>query len=190
MSFKSHQRNLPFGLDYKDVSQQNNEKPEILLPVNGVSTDFEQRAALNFINFKNTINDGPFFTGLTIKEEINDGIKDGLKRYSDRYVKKRKHNPSINDHPYNIKFFPNELYKVMGINENKKLNLNLNKVDIFEKLKSFNDEDDSKVVEEEVEENDDEFEEEDDDDDYNAEKYFDDGEDFGDVDDYDDEAAF
>ncbi|CDR37620.1 CYFA0S01e13476g1_1 [Cyberlindnera fabianii] len=214
------QRNLPFGLDYQDVNKpQETEKPTLLLPVNGPLTDKEKVAASHYISFQNTLRDGPFFTGDSLdvedvksKLEISeDGINDGLKRYSDRYLKKRKIGPSIDDHPYKIEFFPQELYKVMGVDDKKKKKLLAisqvtNSKDVLlklenddlahsiaEKLKNVADDDDEKEEEpkEPVEENwDDEFEDEDDDDDYNAEKYFDDGEEFGDEDDYNDEAAF
>ncbi len=142
------------------------------------------------------------------KSEIDEeGINDGIKRYSDRYIKKRKIGRSIDEHPYVIEFFPQELYKVMGVDDKKKKKLlslsklknskevidNLEKDgnSILERLKGMAEEEENEKDEEpEPEENlDDEFEEEDDDD-YNAEKYFDDGEDFGDEDDYNDEAAF
>lgn len=142
------------------------------------------------------------------KSEIDEeGINDGIKRYSDRYIKKRKIGRSIDEHPYVIEFFPQELYKVMGVDDKKKKKLlSLSKLknskevidnlendgnSILERLKGMAEEEENKKDEEpEPEENlDDEFEEEDDDD-YNAEKYFDDGEDFGDEDDYNDEAAF
>ncbi|KAH3673184.1 hypothetical protein WICMUC_003802 [Wickerhamomyces mucosus] len=213
------QRNLPFGLDYNDINSANIEceKPQIPLPVNGLATNLEKITATHFINFQSSVRDGPFFTGSNLDSnkksnlDINDGgINDGLKRYSDKYMKKRKIGPSIDDHPYVIEFFPQELYKVMGVDDKKKkklLNLSKlknskelleklenNEVSMLEQLKnSLNDDDDGKDDDEpqpEFDENiDDEFEE-DEDDDYNAEKYFDDGEDFGDLDDYDDEAAF
>lgn len=186
------------------------------MPVNGDATKREKVIASHFINFQTTIKDGPFYTGSNlddskVKNEVDeDGINDGLKRYSDRYLKKRKIGPSIDDHPYAIEFFPQELYKVMGVDDKKKKKLlslsklknskelldKLNNDDIgasmLEKLKEMAEDEDEKEEEPqpEFEENlDDEFEE-DDDDDYNAEKYFDDGEDFGDADDYNEEAEF
>jgi DNA-directed RNA polymerase III subunit RPC7 len=211
------QRNLPFGLDYQDVTKlTESEKPSIILPVNGSMADEEKIISSHFINFKTNVRDGPFYTGDSLevnkskKHEIHeDGLNDGLKRYSDRYLKKRSIGHSIDDHPYSIEFFPQELYRVMGVDDQKKKKLlqlsklrsskqvleSLNNDEIgntiLEKLKEMADVDDEKDDErDEIEENlDDEFEEEDDDD-YNAEKYFDDGEDFGDEDDYNDEAAF
>ncbi|CAM9015493.1 unnamed protein product [Wickerhamomyces anomalus] len=200
------QRNLPFGLDYSDITNGTieNEKP------------VKKIFAGHFINFQNSIKDGPFYTGSNLeldsnskdKSEIDEeGINDGIKRYSDRYIKKRKIGRSIDEHPYVIEFFPQELYKVMGVDDKKKKKLlSLSKLknskevidnlendgnSILERLKGMAEEEENEKDEEpEPEENlDDEFEEEDDDD-YNAEKYFDDGEDFGDEDDYNDEAAF
>lgn len=184
------------------------------MPVNGNASKIEKIFAGHFINFQSTVKDGPFYTGSNLeldskdKSEIDEeGINDGIKRYSDRYIKKRKIGRSIDEHPYVIEFFPQELYKVMGVDDKKKKKLlSLSKLknskevidnlendgnSILERLKDMaEDEENEKEEEPEPEENlDDEFEEEDDDD-YNAEKYFEDGEDFGDEDDYNDEAAF
>ena len=140
------------------------------------------------------------------------------KRYSDKYKKTKKIGRTIEEHPYQLEFFPDELYSVMGIsNKQKKKLLSLSKFkadgglkqyaareseadsaqSMLEKLKDMAEDLDSNNAnnatkeddnEEIEEEMDDDFEE-DDDDDYNAEKYFDDGDD--DVaDDGDDEAAF
>lgn len=152
------------------------------------------------------------------KEEVTeDGLNDGIQRYSDKYLKKRKITTSIDDHPYHLEIFPKELYSVMGINKKKLLTISKfsNKDDIFtgsiqdekaglsmlEKLKELAedvDEDDENsekkttTVAATDENIDDEFDDEDEDDDYNAEKYFDDGDDdeYGDQDDYGDEPAF
>lgn len=209
--------NLPFGLDYSDICSINtsNEKPVIPLPVNGTITPLEKTIGSRFVNFGNLIKDGPFYTGSNLesgkKVEV-EGINDGLKRYGDRYLKKRRIGLSIDDHPYAIQFFPEELYKAMGVDDKRKkklLNLSGNlqnklmdsleeSKSLLEQLKSSLDDDEKEedikangagAVDEDEENLDDEFEE-DDDDDYNAEKYFDDGEDFGDLDDFDDEAAF
>lgn len=119
---------------------------------------------------------------------------------------------SVDEYPYQLEFFPEELYSVMGITKKKKkLLLSSYKADgglarfdvaeteelaqsMLEKLKSLAEDLDADPQtnqnDEEAEDDDpdDEFEE-DDDDDYNAEKYFDDGDDdMGD--DGDDEAAF
>lgn len=216
----SFQRNLPFGLDYKDVNAvMESEQPTIALPVNGPMSDKEKVISSHLINVRASVKDGLFYTGDSLEVESakrtevsEDGINDGLKRYSDRYIKKRKIGHSIDEHPYSIDFFPQELYKVMGVDDKKKKKLlQLSKLrnskqvletlnddaignTILEKLKEMADVDDEKdddaAAANDIEENlDDEFEE-DDDDDYNAEKYFDDGEDFGDEDDYNDEAAF
>ncbi|CCD25623.1 DNA-directed RNA polymerase III subunit C31 NDAI_0F03050 [Naumovozyma dairenensis CBS 421] len=151
------------------------------------------------------------------QELTEDGFNDGIERYSDRYLKKRKITTSIDDHPYHLEIFPKELYSVMGINKKKLLNINKfsNKDDIFtgsiqdekaglsmlEKLKELAedvDEDEnadqdtkkSLVDHEDVE--DDEFDDESDNDDYNGEKYFDNGDDddYGDEEDGGDEPAF
>lgn len=218
-------KNLPFGLSYSDVGvNETTEHPSILLPVNGLITPKERSVAIMYINFLKTIKDGPFYTGamaLSVdgsgkqKRLIDDdGVNDGIERYSDKYLKKRKIGVSIDEHPFHLEIFPSELYQVMGINKKKLLALsNFNKNDdiftgslskdddaeglsMLEKLKELADDEDDVTNaqakdENEVEDQDDEFDDEDDDDDYNAEKYFDDGEDeFDAEDDYGDEPAF
>lgn len=222
--------NLPFGLGYTDViSTASNEFPEVYLPVNNIINSKERSLAVTYIKFAQTVKDGPFYTGSMASsienEQYNkggkrkitrtlvdeEGIMDGIKRYSDKYLKKRKIGTSIDDHPFHIKFFPDELHKAMGMKKNKNLKLsNFNtKDDIFtggsadeskglimlQKLKELAediDEDDDEEQETNKEElGDDDFDDESEDDDYNAEKYFDDGDDdFGGEEEYGDEAAF
>ncbi|SGZ51132.1 CIC11C00000002324 [Sungouiella intermedia] len=203
---------LPFGLDYSDVLSQGQatEKPRLELPVHGPLAPYEQNAAKQAVAFAKLMYDGPFYTGSPEDEGVSSSA-DSIQRYSDRYKKVKKVGRSIDEYPYQLEFFPEELYSVMGISKKKKkLLLSSYKVDggltefngneaedtaqsMLEKLKSLAedlDADPSQQNEEEAEEDDfdDEFEE-DDDDDYNAEKYFDGGDDdMGD--DGDDEAAF
>lgn len=131
--------NLPFGLGYGDVGKNHiTEFPSIPLPINGPITNKERSLAVKYINFAKTVKDGPFYTGsmnLIIDQERNsksgkrktniildeDDTNDGIERYSDKYLKKRKIGISIDDHPYNLNLFPNELYNVMGINKKKLL---------------------------------------------------------------------
>lgn len=234
----SFMKNLPFGLGYSDIgSNDTTEFPSIPLPVNNPITSRERSLAVTYIKFGRTVRDGPFYTGsmsLAVDNgEYNDssdskitstktkkrhlyeaeGRKDGIERYSDRYLKKRKIGASIDDHPYHLEVFPKELFSVLGINKKKLLTISKydNTDNIFtggardesagitllEKLKELaEDEDNSgdENAEEKKEEDlgDEDFEDEDDDDDYNAEKYFNDGddEDYGDEDDYREEPAF
>lgn len=231
-------KNLPFGLGYADIcSNDTTEFPNIPLPVNNPITSKERSLAVTYIKFGRTVRDGPFYAGsmsLAVDNsecnEISDsnstnakkkkrhlyeeeGRKDGVERYSDRYLKKRKIGASIDDHPYHLEVFPKELYSVLGINKKKLLTISKydNTDNIFtgstqdesagitllEKLKELaEDEDNSgdENAEEKKEDDlgDEDFEDEDDDDDYNAEKYFNDGddEDYGDEDDYREEPAF
>lgn len=203
---------LPFGLDYSDVLSQGQatEKPRLELPIHGPLAPYEQNAAKQAVAFSKLMYDGPFCTE-SVEDGNTDGAADAIQRYSDKYKKTKKVGRSIDEYPYQLEFFPEELYSVMGITKKKKkLLLSSYKVDgglaefngvdaedtaqsMLEKLKSLAedlDADPTQENEEEVEEEDfdDEFEE-DDDDDYNAEKYFDGGDDdMGD--DGDDEAAF
>lgn len=165
--------------------------------------------------------DGPFYTGSTLntsKEQVSNTAPDGIERYSDKYKKVKKIGRTIEEHPYQLELFPEELYSVMGISSKQKkklLSLSTFKADggltqfaartseedtaqsMLDKLKDMAEDLDSNSANngakedenEEIEEDMDDDFEEDDDDDYNAEKYFDDGDD--DIaDDGDDEAAF
>lgn len=223
-------RNLPFGLNYEDVkTYDTTDVPSIPLPVNNPITARERSLAVNYIKMGQTMKDGPFYTGSisltmdntegnkkgkkkTMVEE--EGRKDGIERYSDRFLKKRKIGASIDDHPFLLEVFPKELYSIMGINKKKLLSISMfdNTDNIFtggaqdestamnmlEKLKALaEDEDEDGQKEDQPRKEDDvvdeDFEDdEDDDDDYNAEKYFNDGDDeeYGDEDDYGDEPAF
>ena len=226
MSFRTRNSNrvlLPFGLDYSDISSADHttEQPQLVLPVNGPLTPNEEAAAKQSIAFSSLMLDGPFYTGSTLntsKEQATTTGPDGIERYSDKYKKIKKIGRTIEEHPYQLEFYPDELYSVMGISNKQKkklLSLSTFKADgglkqyaareseadnaqsMLEKLKDMAEDLDSNNTnnatkedenEEIEEEMDDDFEE-DDDDDYNAEKYFDDGDD--DVaDDGDDEAAF
>ena len=219
-------KNLPFGLAYTDVStNQNTALPQIPLPVNNPISRSEKTVAMIYINQTDGVKNGPFYTGSVAETStdsngetvgaIND---DGIERYSDRYLKKRKIGVSIDDHPFHLALFPKELYSVMGINKKKLLKIRkLNNgsgglftgegddsalgLSMLEKLKQLAedvDDEDEKIEEaarnrdDDISDKDyDEDEEEDEENDYNAEGYFDNGED----DDYDNdddngEAAF
>lgn len=203
---------LPFGLDYSDVLTQGQavEGPTLELPVHGPLSPHEESAAKHTLALTKILYDGPFYTGPALQEPLNTP-GDSIERYSDRYIKVKKVGRSIDEYPYQLEFFPEELYSVMGITKKKKRlllssyqeNGGLAQYDVkpeadaqsmLEKLKDLADDLDAdpaaQANEEDVEEEDfdDQFEE-DDDDDYNAEKYFDDGDDDM-PDDGDDEAAF
>ena len=134
---------LPFGLDYADVvkSSEDSEKPQYVLPVNGEPSEIESLAAKQSIRFQKLVSDGPFYTGRvepnliknkdresSRRNELVSANEDGIERYSDRYKKVQKIGRTIEEHPYQIQFFPEELYPVMGIsNKNKKKYLTLSK---------------------------------------------------------------
>lgn len=226
MSFRSRNSGralLPFGLDYSDIisQDQETEKPQLVLPINGPLQENEQVAAKRSISFVSLMTDGPFYTGTFNPNQEDTNPKptntapDGIVRYSDKYKKVKKIGRTIEEHPYQIEFFPEELYYVMGIsNKQKKKLISLSKFNskgglkeisvekteddqasnMLERLKSMAEEldngDEKDDEEDELEDDvDDEFDE-DDDDDYNAEKYFDDGDDDAGDAGGDDEAAF
>ncbi|KAK6456491.1 DNA-directed RNA polymerase III subunit, HMG-like protein [Scheffersomyces xylosifermentans] len=231
MSFRNRNSGkalLPFGLDYSDVLSTDfgTEKPQLVLPVNGPLTENEELAAKQSISFAKLMADGPFYTGKVsdvagngqkVQEQKSNTAPDGIQRYSDKYKKVKKIGRTIEEHPYQLEMFPEELYSVMGItNKQKKKLLSLSTYksngglteynvlngndddkanSMLEKLKSMaeelddNNENKDEEAEDLEEDVDDEFDE-DDDDDYNAEKYFDDGDDDGMDAGGDDEAAF
>lgn len=212
---------LPFGLDYSDVLNNGNsaERPQLVLPVHGPLTESEIDASTQSIAFCQLMADGGFYTGsindVTSEKRAHTTTNDdGIERYSDRYKKVKKIGRTIDQHPYQLELFPEELYSVMGVTGKQKkkllalstyklngglkqygtsLNDNEDPDSITEKLKSMADDladnaDDGEDEQDDEDDFDDEFEE-DDEDDYNAEKYFDDGDDDG-GDDGGDEAAF
>ena len=128
----SYTAGLPFGLGYSDItSVKTTELPSIPLPVNNPVTPRERQIAVTYINFNNSVKNGPFYTGdgtISIKQQNaakeSTTSEDGIERYSDRYLKKRKIGISIDDHPFYLPLFPKELYSVMGINKKKLLKLN------------------------------------------------------------------
>jgi DNA-directed RNA polymerase III subunit RPC7 len=233
MSFRGggQRQLLPFGLDWADIQQNATETYEFPIPINGNPTNIESESYQQFINLTNLMKDSSFYTGnlKSLNQEnlqnngqkkknivyLEGGVNDGLKRYSDKYRKQIKIGRSINDHPFILRFFPDELHSVISSKSTKK-SLNVSKYkkvsksgtnmdkfiknaeerqkEIMQRLNEVEannmDDDVDDVENQEEEENfDDEFED-DDDDDYNAEKYFDDGDDFDEHDDGDDEAAF
>ncbi|GMM35121.1 DNA-directed RNA polymerase III subunit C31 [Saccharomycopsis crataegensis] len=210
------------GIDYnelKEVKLDIDSQRTMILPVNGPLNEGEKAVATQFIHFQELVKDGPFFTGSSLgntKNQVEDvGINDGVKRYSDRYAKKRKVR-SASDYPFRPEFFPTELHDVIKVRKGRnglKLNSyqansgkfyldNINNEEgndgdaaskMLERLKNIAEVEDEKDRPEEsdrdFDDEEDDFDDEDDDD-YNAEKYFDDGEEFGDEGDGDDEAAF
>ena len=205
-------KNLPFGLAYTDVSSsQNSEFPQIPLPVNNPVSRSERKVAMVYINHTDGVKNGPFYTGAVGEASAGSSGEssgavhdDGIERYSDRYLKKRKIGVSIDDHPFHLALFPKELYSVMGINKKKLLNIrkanssgaalftgegddNALGLNMLEKLKQLaedvddEDEKDENALrnrDDDISDNDyDEEEDEEDGNDYNAEAYFDNGED-------------
>lgn len=120
--------------------------PEAPVPLQSRASRAERLCAGYFLQFKKQVQEGPFYLGQlstksietgsssdpkkrTISEiviEIEDGadnsLNDGIKRYTDRYHKKRKLDGkrAIDEHPYVIELFPKELYEPMGVATKKK----------------------------------------------------------------------
>jgi DNA-directed RNA polymerase III subunit RPC7 len=116
--------------------------PKVNVPLAAKPTRAERLAASHYLAFRTEVREGPLFTGnlgagkragaadsnstkqahqnkkqVIIMEVGFEGLDDGIKRYTDRYHKKRKVGRSIDDHPYVLDFFPKELYPAMGIKE-------------------------------------------------------------------------
>lgn len=111
------------------------------VPIQTKASRDERIGASHFLKFRTEIRDGPLYTGdvpddsgsksknkrkarQVVKVEIESAssttggvLNDGIKRYTDRYHKKRKAGKSVEEHPYVIDFFPKELYSAMGVVE-------------------------------------------------------------------------
>lgn len=220
LGFKSTKHKLPYGLDYSDVQSNALDEALIVLPVNGAIRAAEMGPAKQQIAFSRLMAEGLFFTesdpGLagTKRSKRDPEIKhptqaDGIARYLDRYTKPKRTARTIDDHPFALEMFPQELFSVMGVSKKKLLavskyrdNGGLKEYTVsgddeaaamLERLKNMADVEDAKNEDEDEEPEedvDDEFDDDDDEDDYNAEKYFDDGDDDGGDDGDGDEAAF
>lgn len=90
------------------------------MPIQAKPSVAERAAAAQFLRFRVEVRDGPLYTGSKIpkrKIELEQGDQqegDGIKRYTDRYVKKSRAKKNMEDHPYLAEFFPTELYEAMG----------------------------------------------------------------------------
>lgn len=186
--------------------------PKTILPAPQAPSDRERQAVSQYLALKEDIRNGPLFTGSStasarVVVEIEEGFNDGIKRFSDIYIKKRKIGRSVDEHPYVVEFFPPELHAAMGVNAGKRKKLDISRFtaelrdagtdkdkEKMLELKLAGDGDDKADAKEKSDVSDDEEEEDelddDDDDDYNAEKYFDDGDDFGGEDSGDDDPAY
>lgn len=188
------------GLDFSEVKQVHlnaDMQKTMVLPVNGPLNQIEKSIATQYIHIVENAREGPFYSS-DIAEDRG-GINDGIKRYSDRYLKSSKPKELLRNHPFKVEFFPEELLEVLQGRNGGKKGLKLNKFlakndkiyldeingksteQVLERLNKIGDVEEEKNddAENEVDEEPDDFDDEDDDD-YNAEKYFDDGEDFGD----------
>lgn len=113
--------------------------PKVNVPLAAKPTRAERLAASHYLAFRTEVREGPLFTGnlgagkrsgngsstkqahqnkqVVVMEVGFEGLNDGIKRYTDRYHKKRKVGRSIDEHPYVVDFFPKELHAAMGIQD-------------------------------------------------------------------------
>ncbi|KAL6948636.1 hypothetical protein ACO0QE_001108 [Hanseniaspora vineae] len=135
---------LPFGLNYSDIGVINNEDtelPQIPFPVNGLMSTHDKETGVHYLNVINLVRNGPFYTGdIQPESEIEKLAKDdGIERYSDRFSKKKKLMKddkivaSIDEHPYQLELFPQELYPMLKVSKKKIMQLSKlkSKDDIF-----------------------------------------------------------
>ncbi|KAJ8097737.1 DNA-directed RNA polymerase III, subunit Rpc31 [Lipomyces tetrasporus] len=211
-----------FGTDIKPEFTPSELYPDFDLPIQANLTDFEKRSVHQFLQYQQDVRDSAFYVSDKKKGvvEYEGGINDGIKRYSDRYLTKRKLGKSVTDHPYIIEFFPQELYSALGVKpSNITMKPKRRRLDLAQFRDSVEQEEAEGEVEAEADgvngaakldagaeddedenqrnEDDDEDEEEEEDEfeedeegDYNAERYFDDGEDDYDDGGGEDEAAY
>lgn len=198
MSFKksSTRPALLFGVGMDDLKDEEltSDRPFIELPVHSALSPYEEKAAKQAIALQKLVYNGLFFTGLNTED--SESAAPPIERYSDRYKQVKKVGISIDEYPYQLDFFPKELYPVMGISKKKKQLLMSSfkadgglalynfhaleeTVDVLDKVKALADQLDVNGEEEfeeaaEDDDIDDQFEL-DDDNDYNAEQYFENG---------------
>ncbi|KAK9481188.1 DNA-directed RNA polymerase III, subunit Rpc31 [Lipomyces japonicus] len=199
-----------FSLDIKPDFTPTELYPKFSQPIQASLTEYERRCVSQFLQYQLDVRDSAFYVTERKKGvvEYEGGINDGIKRYSDRHLKKRRVGKTVTDHPYLMEFFPAELHGALGVassssssNKPKRRRLDLAqfKASLEQAEDDVNENEENGPVglneeeEDELEGNDDEDEEddfdEDEEGDYNAERYFDDGEE--DYDDGgDDEAAY
>lgn len=116
--------------------------PKTNVPIPTKASREERLGAAHFLKFRAEVREGPLFTGsltptsangsgskhqhnggerrrkmvvVEIEDSTNGALNDGIKRYTDKYHKKRKVGRSVDEHPYVIDFFPKELYDAMGV---------------------------------------------------------------------------
>lgn len=204
----------PFGfeVDHKPTELF----PQTAVPVQATPSEEERQAAAQFLSLRQSIREGPLYTGSAnarkgrVVVEVESAFDDGIKRYTDRYVKRVKIGRSVDEHPYVVKFFPPELHGAMGLKSKKQFGIAKfkkglqqtyydtgDKTSLLARIDQAGEEaeregGDEKEAESDPEDYDDEYDDEDDDnDDYNAEKYFDGGDSMDEGDDGgDDEAAY
>lgn len=165
----------------------------------------DEQAAADLQVVFDRLQSGPWHTGSTgakgqvVTETLLPGLSnaDNLERYTDKYIQRRVVGRTTESYPINPKFLPKELYSAAGLRGGDDAGqkprtteaIDLNSINQIAQENLDDDDKSDADIDKDPELEEDEFEELDDDD-YNAEKYFDDGEEFGELDDGDDEAAY
>ncbi|KEQ69851.1 hypothetical protein M436DRAFT_54874 [Aureobasidium namibiae CBS 147.97] len=160
--------------------------PPIQPPIADPPSIFERQLVSHYRTLRARIHDGPFYAILDSSARVHKSGKktpptahydpfESMPTYSQRYTKKKNTLPKLSSRPFVKSFFPEELWAIVepgstaGVTK-KSLNLSTRtRLDRF----------DADIEDEEDEEDPDQFDEddEDDNDDYNAEQYFDGGDD-------------
>lgn len=131
---------LPFGLEWADMAAflgQTAAENKYVLPVSAKPSSHELKRINHFLSLCAHMKNSPFYSATLaaasakdslVVEELEGGVNDGIKRYSDKYRKTIKIGKSVSDHPFQLSNFPNELQGVIkprGYKKGKKNALNV-----------------------------------------------------------------
>ncbi|KAL9631300.1 MAG: hypothetical protein Q9164_005970 [Protoblastenia rupestris] len=187
--------------------------PDFIPPYPKPLTEAEKRSIYHFRHLRDSIHNGPLYTVLgddarvskagatTAKATLN--AFEGMRRYSQRYTKRKRAIPKLDTRPYVLELFPKELWSTLdpkareanGVVESSTKGKSLQMpgyekaehamadrngsdeeeagLKVVGKLGGRDDDDENQGLD--GEDVDDEFSDEEDGGDYNAEQYFDDG---------------
>jgi len=187
----------PGGDDLKPDYSVTELFPPLAPPVQNPLTKLERVIVSRYRHHREKIHSGPLYTVMARKRGMEDPFNDVV-RYSMKYAKRVRRAPKLDARPYVISFFPQELWATLGVEEGgaeeggkavgkKRLAfealdsvLGEGEGDEEDEVEGDKKEDGEKEGEEEEEEEEKDQFSDDDDDDYNAEQYFEDGDDMSD----------